>query len=116
MSLTVRVVAPVGRDADLIVDVLRRHGIASEACADALQLLNAAAHEWLGPLLIAEESLTPVVIENLIALVNSQPAWSDFPILILTTGGTGVRRSRSLEAQHMQLGSPILLERPLRTE
>jgi len=116
MSLTVRVVAPVGRDADLIVDVLRRHGIASEACPDALQLLEAAAHDYLGPLLIAEESLTPEVIENLIERVNSQPAWSDFPILILTTGGVGLRRGRNIEEQHLQLGSPILLERPLRTE
>ncbi len=116
MSLTVRVVAPIGRDSELIVDVLQRHGIASEACRDAVALLEAAQHEPLGPLLISEESLTPTVRQRLSELVQRQPAWSDFPILILTTGGADRRRDRRMEEQHLALGSPILLERPIRTE
>lgn len=116
MSLTVRVVAPVGRDAEMIVAVLQQHGIVAEACPDVGSLLNAASHEPLGPLLITEESLTPSVGSQLSELVHHQPAWSDFPILILTTGGAGARRSQQLEAKHLVLGSPILLERPIRTE
>lgn len=116
MSLTVRVVAPTGRDAELIVAVLKQHDVAAEGCPDALLLLEAASHEPLGPLLIAEESLTPSVIARLIDLVHNQPPWSDFPILILTTGGAGMRHSQYLEAQHLKLGSPVLLERPIRTE
>ena len=116
MSLTVRVVAPTGRDAEMIVDVLVQHGIAAQACRDALVLLDAASHEPLGPLLIAEEALTVEVSDRLDELVRGQPAWSDFPILILTTGGRATRRSQQLEEQHLRLGSPILLERPIRTE
>lgn len=116
MSLTVRVVAPTGRDADLIVDVLLQHGVAAEAGRDALAVMDAAAREALGPLLIAEEALTAPVLESLAGLVQRQPAWSDFPILILTKGGSGTRRSRVLEEQHLKLGSPILLERPIRTD
>lgn len=116
MSLTVRVVAPTGRDAEMIVGVLVQRGMAAEACPDALALLDAASHEPLGPLLIAEEALSAEVSDRLEELVRSQPAWSDFPILILTTGGRGNRRSQQIEEQHVKLGSPILLERPIRTE
>jgi len=116
MSLTVRVVAPTGRDAEMIVRVLVQHGMAAEPCPDALSLVDAASHEPLGPLLIAEEALTVEVSDRLDKLVRNQPAWSDFPILILTTGGRGTRRSQQIEEQHVKLGSPILLERPIRTE
>ena len=116
MSLTVRVVAPTGRDAEMIVSVLTQHGMAAQACRDALALLDMAGHEPLGPLLIAEEALTPQVSDRLDRLIRGQPAWSDFPILILTNGGRGTRRSQQIEEQHVKLGSPILLERPIRTE
>ena len=116
MSLTVRVVAPVGRDAKLIVQVLQHRGISAEAVDDALGLLDAASCDPLGPLLIAEESLAPAVIHRLTELVHHQPAWSDLPILILTTGGRSASRSQRLEEQHLKLGSPVLLERPIRTE
>jgi hypothetical protein len=48
MSLTVRVVAPTGRDAELIVGVLQQHGMAAESCRDALELLNAATQNRSG--------------------------------------------------------------------
>ena len=32
MSLTVRVVAPIGRDAELIVALLQRHELVAEPC------------------------------------------------------------------------------------
>jgi PAS domain S-box-containing protein len=116
MSLTVRVVAPTGRDAELIVGVLQQHGMAAESCRDALELLNAATQKPLGPLLIAEESLSTPVLRRLRDIVIHQPAWSDFPILILTTGGRGKSRSRQSDDQALKLGFPVLLERPIRTE
>ena len=116
MSLTVRVVAPTERDAEMIVNVLVQHGMAAQACRDAVQLIDASSHEPLGPLLIAEEALTAEVSDRLDKLIRGQPAWSDFPILILTTGGRGTGRSQQIEEQHVKLGSPILLERPIRTE
>ncbi|HVG26413.1 MAG TPA: ATP-binding protein [Acidobacteriaceae bacterium] len=115
MSLTVRVVAPTGRDAELIVEVLQQHGLKAEACRDALPLLEAASREPIGPLLIAEESLTKAVTQKLVEVVHEQPAWSDFPIVILTMGARSVRRGRTQE-RYRHLGLPILLERPIRTE
>ena len=75
-----------------------------------------AAKKALGPLLIAEESLTPAVLRDLGELVHHQPPWSDFPILILTTGGRATVRTQQMEAERANLGFPVLLERPIRPE
>ena len=116
MSLIVRVVAPTGRDAELIVALLREHHIAAETCTGVLELLHAARKEPLGPLLLAEECFTNDVVQLLDELVRHQPAWSDSPMIVLTTGGRATLRSRQMEKQLLAMGSPLLLERPIRTE
>ena len=108
MSLTVRIVAPFGRDADLIKSALLRHDIAAEACTDVPGLLARKAQP-IGPLLIAEEALTPELLDHIAAVVRDQPAWSDLPVLILT--GT-----RHFSYDKSLLGNAVLLERPLRTD
>ncbi len=113
MSMVVRVVAPTGRDADLIVDLLTQSGIEAEPSTDATRLLSRGCD--LGPLMIAEESLTPQLIATLAHYLQSQPSWSDLPIMILTTAGRATDRSRRLEEERLPLGSPVLLERPIRT-
>lgn len=113
MSMVVRVIAPSGRDAELILALLTQHGIASEACVDPVRLLERGYD--VGPLLLAEESLTPALIERLADFVNTQPSWSDLPILILTTVGRDTERTRRLERERLPIGAPILLERPIRT-
>jgi PAS domain S-box-containing protein len=113
MSMVVRVIAPSGRDAELILALLMQHGIASEACSDPLRLLDRGYD--VGPMLFAEESLTPSLIAALAHFVNTQPSWSDLPILILTTVGRETERTRRLERERLPIGAPILLERPIRT-
>ena len=54
MSMIVRVIAPIGRDAELITGVLKENGLAAEICADPLCLLG---DDPIGPLLVAEEAL-----------------------------------------------------------
>jgi signal transduction histidine kinase len=122
MSLIVRVVAPIGRDAELIVALLRDNGLEAEPCTDVLHLLSTVANPsesndlLLGPLLLTEESLTPEVVRALAALIAGQPDWSDLPLLILTTRGRSTAHRRTLEHDRLSLGVPILLERPIRTE
>ena len=113
MSMVVRVIAPSGRDAELILALLTQHGIASEACTDPVRLLERGYD--VGPLLLAEESLTPTLIARLASFVTTQPSWSDLPILILTTVGRDTERTRRLERERLPMGAPILLERPIRT-
>ena len=55
------------------------------------------------------------MIEALASFVGSQPSWSDLPILILTGNGRETLKSSRLEAERLPLGSPVLLERPIRT-
>ncbi len=107
--------APTGRDSEFIATVLQRNGIPVElATAEVLSLLQ-ANHEPIGPLLLAEEALSPALIRQLADALQNQPAWSDWPILILTAGGRETAQSRRLEHDRLPLGSPILLERPIRT-
>ncbi len=114
MSLVVRIVAPTGRDAVMLVEALTRATIPAEACLDLQELLLSRPDERLGPLLLTEESLTPKFITFLGEYLSQQPSWSDLPILILTTGGRETERSRRLERERGPLGSPVLLERPIR--
>ncbi|SDE97264.1 PAS domain S-box-containing protein [Terriglobus roseus] len=114
MSMTVRVAAPSGRDAELIVSVLTQHLIDAEICPDVASLL--VRDFDIGPLLIAEESLTPSLILALAKFVSEQPSWSDLPILVLTMGGRDSDRTRTLDRARIPIGTTVLLERPIRTE
>jgi PAS domain S-box-containing protein len=112
MSMVVRVIAPIGRDAELITGVLRENGLAAEVCKDPLCLLGDGP---IGPLLIAEEALDWKTIRFLGEWVQRQPAWSDLPMLILTGNGRESLQTNRLELQRLPLGAPVLLERPIRT-
>lgn len=114
MSLVVRVIAPVGRDAEMIVSALTRATMPSEVCTDLRAFLQARTDDHLGPLLLTEEALTPDLIEFLSEYLRHQPSWSDLPILILTTSGRESDHSRQLERDLLPLGAPVLLERPIR--
>ncbi len=115
MSLCVRVIAPTGRDSELIVNVLQQHGVAAiNSTLDDL-LTNLRKDTLLGPLLIAEEALNASAIQELSRYVHHQPSWSDLPILILTASGREALNASSLQADRLPLGSPVLLERPIRT-
>ena len=110
MSLVVWVVAPTGRDAELIVGVLRQGGIDAAICADLFPV-GPLVHENTGALIIGEEALHTSFIQQLRNLVNQQPAWSDLPLLLLT--GTSAQQ---LKYHQLEFGAPVLLERPLRRE
>lgn len=114
MSLVVRIVAPTGRDAELSVGVLRQSGIAAQPASDLIRLLRENAENPIGPLLVAEEALDPVTWAALADAVHRQPGWSDLPILILT--GTSRSGARGPGSRFEGLGSPVLLERPLRPD
>ncbi|MGC1869866.1 MAG: PAS domain S-box protein [Acidobacteriaceae bacterium] len=111
MSLVVRVIAPTGRDAELIVAVLHQNGLSAEVRADLSFLKD---HEEVGPLLIAEEAMKPPFVQQLSDRIKHQPEWSDLPILILTNGSRETLQGYRTSYDQMFIGSPILLERPIR--
>ncbi len=114
MSLVVRIIAPIGKDAEMLVSALAQAGIPAEVCPDLQQFLKERTDDHLGPLLMTEEALTPNLIQFVSEYLRQQPSWSDLPILILTTSGRETERSRRLERDRLPLGSPVLLERPIR--
>lgn len=115
MSLVVRVIAPTGRDASLITDALCRNGIAAEAGVDLVSTINRAGDHIIGPLLLAEEALSESAIRELAHWLEGQPSWSDLPVLIFTSSGRETQHSHRFEQKVLPLGSPVLLERPIRT-
>jgi signal transduction histidine kinase/ActR/RegA family two-component response regulator len=106
------ILAPIGRDAKAIADVVARAGSASSICADVAALV-AALGQGASAALVAEEALIGRDIGALTEWVDSQPPWSDMPFVILT--GRDVRpemlrwRHRLLD----RLRNASLLERPL---
>ena len=115
MSVCVLVIAPTGRDAELIVEVLQHHGMAAVTSTLEGLLASVRKDALLGPLLIAEEALDAAAIQELSHFVQHQPSWSDLPILILTASGRETLHSSRMQAERLPLGAPVLLERPIRT-
>ena len=116
MSLVVRVIAPTGRDAEMMAEVLNRASVPAQVSSfSSLRLSDTTRDNPVGPLLITEEALNAQVIRELGDYLHRQPSWSDLPILILTGSGRETLQSYRLHGERLPLGSPILLERPIRS-
>ena len=113
-SLQVLIVAPVGRDGQLIQDALTDAAIRAETLTTLQEATTRVAKEAIGALLVTEEVMNADRVAELAAELAKQPAWSDLPILVLTIGGTGTVFSRQRERDRLPLGSVTLLERPIR--
>jgi signal transduction histidine kinase len=109
------VVAPTGRDAALLADLLRKAGYLCEICpsiGDACAAIRAGA----GAGIIAEEALDADRVAELSATLRDQPPWSNFPLILLTVAGEVTVRSQRRRAMREPLGNLFLLERPSRPE
>lgn len=111
ISRRVLIVAPIGRDAELMCAHLRgagldceSYGTIDEACGELDR--GAAA------VMVTEEALSPQNMPRLARLLNQQPAWSDIPIIILT--GSPLERQSSTFRALGQRTSVTLIDRPVR--
>jgi signal transduction histidine kinase/CheY-like chemotaxis protein len=110
----VLILAPIGRDADLMCTHLRSAGVAAEACRD-MECICHGLEEGAGALLFTEEALPPTAAHQLAEALERQPAWSEVPILILTGLPDLEAKSRS----YRELGkrtNVTLLDRPVRIQ
>jgi len=110
----VLVLAPWGRDAAVVCQVLGAAGL------DALQTpsagaFSAAYDEGAGLAIITEEALTPPFVAILAARLATQPPWSDFPVVVLAAKHHGLRPQQA-QTTLDRLGNVMLLERPLHAE
>ncbi len=104
--------APVGKDAPLTLDVLKRTDLQGQVCRTAhdlcVEFLRGAS-----VIMLTEEALEDSGIDELMECLRSQPAWSDIPILLFADAERSevyLRTLRLLEG----LRNVILLERPIR--
>jgi signal transduction histidine kinase len=109
----VLVLAPFGKDALLVREVLERSGIP----VGVVQTVSAIARcvgGGAGAAVVAEEALDEEAIELLGRSVAAQPAWSDFPIIVLTGGGATTPYTEMMVRSRTPMGNISLIERPLR--
>jgi signal transduction histidine kinase len=69
-----------------------------------------------GAVIVSEEGLVGSAITKLRRVVEQQPPWSDFPLILLTVGGAVTAESERLRELRRPLGNIFLLERPIRPE
>jgi len=110
----VLVLAPRGRDAEVIGEVLAQDGIACVA-QPQLEALLAALEGGAAAAIIAEEALEGACLDRLAAALQDQAPWSDFPLVLLVSRPVGMAGA-GLRARLAGLGNVILLERPLNVQ
>jgi signal transduction histidine kinase len=109
----VHVLAPFGKDAMLVSEVLKHSGIPVEVVENALDIAR-CVNSGAGAAVVAEEALTDEIIEQLGNSVAAQPAWSDFPIIVLTSGGASTPSTEMMVRSRAPMGNITLIERPVR--
>ncbi len=112
-QLDVILLCPTGQDAALIASVLLKEHIDSMAVRSIEHLCN-LDFETVGVILVAEEALTAEGIDFLNQALAAQEAWSDIPIILLTSGGP---RDKQFKLKRLEVfvtsGNVTILERPL---
>lgn len=109
----VLIMAPVGKDATAMAALLYADGFEVRICAGADECSRQIA-AGTGALLLTEEALESPLLSNLLEVLKAQPAWSELPLVILTSGGES-RRARLLDLAAAAAGTVTLLERPIST-
>ncbi|HEY8610967.1 MAG TPA: sensor protein, partial [Roseomonas sp.] len=114
MSERILILAPRGRDAQVIEQVLRREGMISQICS-GLACLQNCLEDDVGGVIVTEEALTGPEVEPVLAWCDAQPPWSDIPVIVMATKQAG-RRSALAAGVLERLGNVVLLERPVNSE
>ncbi|HEX5315875.1 MAG TPA: histidine kinase dimerization/phospho-acceptor domain-containing protein, partial [Candidatus Kapabacteria bacterium] len=117
-SEAILIVAPTGNDGALAATVLNDAGFEAKVCSDLDELcvrISAEDDSYLGTgvILIAEEAFTVPKEQEFIKLLESQPPWSDIPIVLLTSANETLQASLRALDLFGSSGNVTLLERPL---
>ncbi|RYF28030.1 MAG: response regulator [Comamonadaceae bacterium] len=114
MENRILILAPRGRDAQVIATVLQADHIGCTVCRDAASLLAELA-QGAAAAIVTEEVLPGELADALGDYLARQPAWSDFPFVVLAMRQSG-RRSAPDVASLQGLGNLLLVERPVNPE
>ncbi|MEW5685638.1 MAG: sensor histidine kinase [Pseudomonadota bacterium] len=105
------ILAPFGRDAAVAQSILGEAQLETCVCPDLAALTRACA-QGAGLALIVEEALVADDYAPLSRWIDSQPPWSDFPVIILARRGAGLERNPAVMRFTQALGNVSFLERP----
>ncbi len=117
MSQIILILAPVGKDADVAVSVLRNAGVVSQSCQSVSELCERLRAEGnsVGALVLTEEALAaPMEYASLTEWIEDQEPWSELPIIFLTHPGQPTRVTGQRERVLSLRGAVTVLERPVR--
>ena len=108
------VLAPTGRDAELLASILLQNDFEADVCRD-LAALSSSLNLGGAAAVIAEEALSDSATAQFDAALADQPSWSDLPVIVLLSSGATLASSRALLSRFSRHGNVTLLERPVRT-
>jgi PAS domain S-box-containing protein len=108
----VLIAAPLGKDAVLAAQVLERAGIAAKICGGLTEIAD-QLDDTTTAIVVAAEALVASDVASLLARLEEQPAWSDVPLILLTTSGSGDKMSQRALEIFGPAANVTLLERPL---
>ena len=109
MSERAIILAPLGRDSQIALMMLKEAGFEGVVTRDLVALCSELL-QGAGLLVIASEALLGCDLDPLLGLIHQQPAWSDLPIVLLTHHGGPEQNPASRLGP--QLGNVTFLERP----
>ncbi len=111
---TVLILAPFGRDAELLLGMLMSSDIQAKCIVEPSSLLDAVRSGRAGALMLTQEAFTPAFLALLTEALALQPDWSDLPVLVLVPGGMESPIIGRVEAALGGLPNVTFLERPIR--
>ena len=106
----VLILGPTRQDALFCVQILTEESIDATIC-ESLHELCQRAQEGAGAALVPEEFLSADHVDTLHQLLNNQPTWSDFPLIVLLNSSHPT--THELE-RLLLLGNVTLVSRPVR--
>ena len=110
-SERILILAPHGRDAEVASMLLHEAGWPTLACSDVARLCEEIGR-GAGCAVMVEDVITSVDISGLSASINTQPPWSDFPLVVLTARTDVPERNVAAIRLQEALGNVTFLERP----
>jgi signal transduction histidine kinase/ActR/RegA family two-component response regulator len=103
------VVAPAGRDAQIVCGLLASAGLSHAVDNDGEALLCALTNGEAAGAIVTDDAIARIDKERLKEAIERQPPWSDFPFILLSRRGEPRHGSRTIE----ELVNVTVLERPL---
>jgi len=105
------ILAPRGRDAVVAKRLLRDAALRADICIDIAELVQ-ELHRDADTAIVTEESIYNADARALAEWIQNQPAWSDFPFVVLTEHGGGIEKNPRAASLMQLFGNVTFLERP----